>query len=76
MLQPDPAGGQRVVGIVSTGRWALAGVKPGDPISVLSRLGRVIDRDADTYVYMVTGHMVRVVTDGARIRSVMAKISA
>ncbi len=73
LVQPDPAGGQRVVGIMSTGNWALAGVRPGDPISVLSRLGRVVDRDADTYVYMVTGHMVRVETDGTRIRSIMVR---
>jgi hypothetical protein len=73
LVQPDPAGGQKVVGIVSSGGWSLAGITPGQPISVLSRLGRAVDRDADTYVYVVTGHLVRVVTDGVRITSIIAR---
>ncbi len=73
LVQPDPAGGQKVVGIVSSGGWSLAGVTPGQPVSVLSRLGRVVDRDADTYVFVVTGHLVRVVTDGARITSIIVR---
>lgn len=73
LVQPDPAGGQRVVGIVSSGPWSLAGVTPGQPISVLSRLGQVVDRDDDTYVFVVTGHLVRVVTDGTVIKSVVVR---
>ncbi len=73
LVKPDPAGGERVVGIVSTGPWSLAGVTPGQPISTLARLGRVVDRDADTYVYIVSGQMVRVVTDGTVIKSVIVR---
>ncbi len=73
LVKPDPAGGERVVGIVSTGPWSLAGVTPGQPISTLARLGRVMDRDADTYVYIVSGQMVRVVTDGSVIKSVIVR---
>jgi len=73
LVQPDPAGGQKVVGIVSSGGWSLAGITPGQPVSALSRLGRVVDRDADTYVFVVTGHLVRVVTDGARITSIIVR---
>ncbi len=73
LVQPDPAGGQKVVGIVSSGGWSLAGITPGQPVSVLSRLGRVVDRDADTYVFVVTGHLVRVVTDGVRITSIIVR---
>jgi hypothetical protein len=40
---------------------------------VLSRLGRVVDRDADTYVYIVSGQMVRVVTDGTVIKSIVVR---
>lgn len=73
LVQPDPAGGQRVVGIMSSGPWSLAGITPGQPISALARLGRPVDRDADTYVYVVTGHLVRVVTDGVVIKSVIVR---
>ena len=73
LVKPDPAGGERVVGILSTGPWSLAGVTPGQPISTLARLGRVVDRDADTYVYIVSGQMVRVVTDGTVIKSVIVR---
>jgi hypothetical protein len=73
LVKPDPNGGERVIGIVSSGGWSLAGVTPGQPIATLARLGRVVDRDADTYVYIVSGHMVRVVTDGSVIRSVMVR---
>lgn len=73
LVKPDPAGGERVIGIVSSGGWSLAGVKPGDPVSTLSRLGRAVDRDADTYVYLVTGHLVRVTTDGATIKSITVR---
>ena len=73
LVKPDPAGGERVVGIVSSGPWSLAGVTPGQPISTLARLGRVVDRDADTYVYIVSGQMVRVITDGTVIKSVIVR---
>lgn len=73
LVKADPAGGERVIGIVSSGPWSLAGVTPGQPISALARLGRVVDRDADTYVYIVSGQMVRVVTDGTVIRSVVVR---
>ncbi len=73
LVEPDPAGGQRIVGIMSSGPWSLAGVTPGQPISALSRLGRAVDRDGDTYVYVVTGHLVRVVTDGTTITSITAR---
>ncbi len=73
LVKPDPAGGERVVGIVSSGGWSLAGVRPGQPISALSRLGRVVDRDADTYVFVVTGHLVRVITDGTVITSIIVR---
>ena len=73
LVQADPAGGERVIGIVSSGPWSLAGVTPGQPVSTLARLGRVVDRDADTYVYIVSGHLVRVVTDGTVIRSVVVR---
>ncbi|MCC7053291.1 MAG: M48 family metallopeptidase [Gemmatimonadaceae bacterium] len=73
LVQPDPAGGERVVGIVSSGGWSLAGITPGQPVSALSRLGRPVDRDADTYVFVVTGHLVRVITDGVVIRSVVVR---
>jgi tetratricopeptide (TPR) repeat protein len=73
LVQPDPAGGERVVAIVTTGGWSLAGLTPGQPVSALARLGRVVDRDADTYVYVVTGHLVKVTTDGAVIRSIMVR---
>ena len=73
LVKPDPAGGERVVGIVSSGNWSLAGVKPGQPVSVLSKLGPVMDRDDDTYVFVVTGHLVRVITDGTLIRSVVVR---
>lgn len=73
LVKPDPAGGERVVGIVSSGAWSLAGVTPGQPVSTLTRLGRVVDRDADTYVYIVSGQMVRVVTDGTVIKSVIVR---
>ena len=73
LVQPDPAGGERVVGIVSSGGWSLAGITPGQPVSALSRLGRPVDRDENTYVYVVTGHLVRVVTDGTVIRSIVVR---
>jgi tetratricopeptide (TPR) repeat protein len=73
LVKADPAGGERVVGIMSSGPWSLAGVTPGQPISTLARLGRVVDRDADTYVYIVSGQMVRVVTDGRVITSVTVR---
>ena len=73
LVKADPAGGERVIGIVSSGGWSLAGVTPGQPISVLSRLGRVVDRDADTYVFVVTGHLVRVITDGTVITSIVVR---
>lgn len=73
LVQPDPAGGERVVGLVSSGGWSLAGITPGQPVSTLARLGRPVDRDADTYVYVITGHLVKVVTDGAVIRSVVVR---
>ncbi len=73
LVQPDPAGGERVVGLVSSGGWSLAGVTPGQPVSVLSRFGRVVDRDADTYVFVVNGHLVRVMTDGVVIRSIIVR---
>lgn len=73
LVKADPAGGERVIGIVSSGGWSLAGVTPGQPISVLSRLGRVVDRDADTYVFVVTGHLVRVITDGTVIKSIVVR---
>jgi hypothetical protein len=73
LVKADPAGGERVIGIVSSGPWSLAGVTPGQPVSTLARLGRVVDRDADTYVYIVSGHLVRVVTDGAVITSVVVR---
>jgi tetratricopeptide (TPR) repeat protein len=70
LVQPDPAGGQRVVGIMSSGAWSLAGVTPGQPVSSLARLGRVVDRDADTFVYVVNGHLVRDQVDHRQGRSV------
>ena len=73
LVQPDPAGGQKVVGIMSSGAWSLAGVTPGEPISALARLGRVLDRDENTYVFVVTGHLVRVVTDGVVITSIAVR---
>ena len=73
LVKADPAGGERVVGIMSSGPWSLAGITPGQPISTLARLGRVVDRDADTYVYIVSGQMVRVVTDGTVITSVTVR---
>ena len=73
LVKADPAGGERVIGIVSSGPWSLAGVTPGQPISTLARLGRVVDRDADTYVYIVSGQLVRVVTDGSVIRSIVVR---
>ena len=73
LVKADPAGGERVIGIVSSGPWSLAGLTPGQPISALARLGRVVDRDADTYVYVVSGHLVRVITDGTVIRSVIVR---
>ena len=73
LVQPDPAGGQRVVGLMSSGPWSLAGITPGQPVSTLARLGRVVDRDGDTYVYVITGHLVTVVTDGTVIKSVIAR---
>lgn len=73
LVKPDPAGGERVVGIISSGSWALAGIKPGDPIRVLDRLGRVVDREDDTYVYAVTGHLVRVITDGTVVKSIVVR---
>jgi len=73
LVQADPAGGERIVGLVSSGGWSLAGVTPGQPVRVLSRLGRVVDRDADTYVFVVDGHLVRVLTDGAVIRSIVVR---
>lgn len=73
LVQPDPAGGQRVVGIKSSGTWSLAGVTPGQPVSSLTRLGRPVDQDGTTYVYVVTGHLVTVATDGTTIRSVTVR---
>lgn len=73
LVKADRAGGERVIGIVSSGGWSLAGITPGQPISVLARLGKVADRDADTYVFIVSGHLVRVVTDGSVVRSVMVR---
>jgi hypothetical protein len=73
LVKADPAGGERVVGIVSSGSWSVAGVAPGQPISVLSRLGRVVDRDEDTYLFVVTGHSVRVVTDGIVIKTITVR---
>jgi hypothetical protein len=73
LVKADPAGGERVVGIMTSGPWSLAGVTPGQPISTLARLGRVVDRDAQTYVYIVSGQMVRVVTDGRVITSVTVR---
>ncbi len=73
LVKADPAGGERVVGIVSSGSWSIAGVAPGQPISVLSRLGRVVDRDEDTYLFVVTGHSVRVVTDGTVIKTITVR---
>lgn len=73
LVKADPAGGERVIGIVSSGPWSLAGVTPGQPVSTLARLGRVVDRDEDTYVYIVSGHLVRVVTDGSMIRSIVVR---
>lgn len=73
LVQPDPAGGQRVVGIKSSGAWSLAGLTPGQPVSTLERLGRPVDRDGDTYVYVITGHLVTVATDGSTISSVTVR---
>jgi Zn-dependent protease with chaperone function len=73
LVKPDPAGGERVVGLMTAGRWSLAGITPGDPISSLARLGRAIDRDANTYVFSVTGHLVQVRTDGERVLAVTVR---
>jgi len=73
LVQPDPAGGQRVVGIMSSGAWSLAGITPGQPVSSLTRLGRPVDRDGDTFVYVITGHLVTVATDGTTIRAVTVR---
>ena len=73
LVQPDPAGGQRVVGIKSSGRWSLAGITPGQPVSALARLGRPMDQDGNTFVYVITGHLVSVATDGTTIRSVTVR---
>lgn len=73
LVQPDPAGGQRVVGIKSSGTWSLAGVTPGQPVSTLTRLGRPMDQDGNTFVYVITGHLVTVATDGTTIRSVTVR---
>jgi hypothetical protein len=32
-----------------------------------------VDRDADTYVYVVSGHLVRVVTDGTTVTSIIVR---
>ncbi len=73
LVQPDPAGGQRVVGIKSSGRWSLAGITPGQPVSTLARLGRPMDHDGNSYVYVITGHLVTVTTDGTTIGSVTVR---
>jgi hypothetical protein len=73
LVQPDPAGGQRVVGIMSSGGWSLAGITPGQPVASLTRLGRPVDRDGDTFVYVITGHLVTVATDGTTIRAVTVR---